>query len=69
MGKMPTFLLEFIYDIVKVLKRAVLWVDVDKVRDVIAEVNVRRWVRWREPDRVDPQASEVIDLLQNTCTP
>ena len=44
---------------------AVIGMDVHVVRDVIAEVRIRRRIDRRKPDRIDPEAFDVVQLLQH----
>ena len=48
---------------VEVGQGAVLRIDVFVVGDVVAEVDLRRWVDGREPDGVDAEVLEVVEAL------
>ena len=47
--------------VVEVSQRAEAWIDVAIVGNVIAEINHRRRVNGRDPDRVDPKADKIIE--------
>jgi hypothetical protein len=49
--------------VVEVLERAVLRVDVLVVGDVVAEVDLRRRIDGREPDGVDAESLQVVEPL------
>ena len=50
---------------VEVLERAEQGIDVDVIRDVIAEIGHRRGVDRRDPDRVDPEPAQIVDPLED----
>ncbi len=48
-------LVRFRHQVIEVLQRAILRIDVLVVGDVVAEVDLRRWIHGRKPDRVHAQ--------------
>ncbi len=51
--------------LVEVGKRAVLRIDVLVVGDVVAEVDLRRRIHGRNPDRINPESLQVVELLRD----
>ena len=51
---------------IEVVEGAVLGVDIEIVRDVIAVIFLRRWIERGQPYGVDPEALQVIELGGNS---
>src|SRR5579884_737710 len=54
------------YEPVEIRKHPILRIDIDVIRNVVAEIDLRRWVERRDPDGVDAKLLEVIEMLPNT---
>jgi hypothetical protein len=55
------------YKRVEVIERAVDGIDAVVVRDVVAEVRVRRRVDGRQPDRVGAELLDVVEARRNAA--
>src|SRR5205823_3649423 len=51
----------------KVIKRAVVWINIEIIGDVVAVIFERRWIKRQEPDRADTQFLEIIELLDQAA--
>jgi hypothetical protein len=49
--------------VVEICQVAEAWIDVAIVGNVIAEINHRRRVNGRDPDRFDPKADKIVEPL------
>ena len=47
----------------KILQRSVVWINVEIIRDVIAVILERRRIERQEPERVDTEFLEIIELF------
>lgn len=47
---------------VEILQGAVHRVDVFVIRDVVAEVHLRRRKAWSDPDRIDADLFQIVEL-------
>src|SRR5690606_11144406 len=52
-------------DLLEILQGAEQWIDAAVVGNVVAEVLHRRGEEWRQPDGVDVEAGDVVDLLDD----
>src|SRR5579883_3124713 len=50
---------------VKIRQGAVHGVDILVIRYVVAEIHLRRWVAWRNPDGVNTQVMQIVELGRN----
>jgi hypothetical protein len=51
---------------VEVSQRAVLRVDVLVIGDVVPEIDLRRRIDRRKPDRIDAEPGEIVEALRDS---
>ena len=54
-------LVQFVEQAVEIVQAAEHWIDRRIIGDVVAEIQHRRGVKGREPNRINAQPREVID--------
>jgi len=51
---------------IPILQRSVFRGDVCVIRNIVAEIHIWRWEKWRDPDRVHTQLLDVVQSRRNS---
>ena len=51
----------------EIVERAVVWINIEIIGDVVAVIFERRWIKWEKPDRADTQFLEIIEFLDQAA--
>ena len=53
-------LMGFLQQMIKISQRAVLWVDVKIISNIVPEIFIRRWINRGEPERIYAQVGQIV---------